>query len=140
VTRPAYAFAVDLPVPLAIAVDRLHEALAAERMGIVSEVDVQATLKAKLGLDVPPQRLLGVCSPAVAHALVEAEPDVAALLPCGCGVSEPSPGRARIVLQDPRTIAAVSTNAAVRDACEFARAALLRVVDRLEGRTASSRA
>lgn len=49
-------------------------------MGIVSEVDVQATLKAKLGLDSPPQRLLGVCSPAITHALMDAEPDPAALL------------------------------------------------------------
>ena len=79
----SYAFAIDLPLPLPEAVDALRAALTAEQMGIVSEVDVQATLKAKLGLDSHPQKLLGICSPKIAHALMGAEPDIAALLPCG---------------------------------------------------------
>ena len=126
-----YALTIDLPVALPAALAQLRAALEAEQMGIVSEVDVQATLKARMGLDVPPQRLLGVCSPKVAHALLTAEPDIAALLPCGCGVAEPTPGRSRIALQDPRTIAAATDNADVRAACELARAALRRVIDRL---------
>ena len=78
-----YAFSVELAQPLPQALEALRAALVAEQMGIVSEVDVQATLKAKLGLDTHPQRLLGVCSPTIAHALMAAEPDIAALLPCG---------------------------------------------------------
>lgn len=132
-----YAFAVDLPLPLPQAIERLREALAAEQMGIVSEVDVQATLKNKLGLDSHPQKLLGICSPKVAHALMGAEPDIAALLPCGCGAAEATPGRTRIVLQDPRVIAALTDNAEVRAASELARATLLRVVDRLASGTAA---
>jgi uncharacterized protein (DUF302 family) len=126
-----YAFAVDIAQPLPKTIDTLRAALTVEQMGIVSEVDVQATLKAKLGLDTHPQRLLGVCSPKIAHALMGAEPDIAALLPCGCGVSEAHPGRTRVVLQDPRVIAALSDSAEVRAACELAHAALRRVVDRL---------
>lgn len=132
-----YAFAIDLSLPLAPAVEALRAALAAEQMGIVSEVDVQATLKAKMGLDAHPQKLLGVCSPKVAHALMGAEPDIAALLPCGCGVAEPTPGRTRIVLQDPRVIAALSSHADVRVACELAHATLRRVVDRLAAHPAA---
>jgi uncharacterized protein (DUF302 family) len=79
---------------------------------------------------------LGVCSPGIAHALMDAEPDIAALLPCGCGVSEREPGRTRIVLQDPRAIGALATRPAVRPACEKAHAALRRVVDRLEAEAA----
>ena len=126
-----YAFTIDLPQALPEALDALRAALAAEQMGVVSEVDVQATLQARLGLASHPQRLLGVCSPAVAHALLTAEPDIAALLPCGCGLAETTPGRTRIALQDPRTIAAATDNAEVRAACERAHAALRRVVDRL---------
>lgn len=126
-----YAFAVELPQTLPQAIDTLRAALTAEQMGIVSEVDVQATLKAKLGLDSHPQKLLGICSPKIAHALMGAEPDIAALLPCGGGAAEPTPGRTRIVLQDPRVIAALSDNTEVRAACELAHAALRRVVDRL---------
>ena len=129
--RTPYAFALDLPLPLPAAIDALRSALAAEQMGIVSEVDVQATLKAKLGLDSHPQKLLGICSPKIAHTLMGAEPDIAALLPCGGGAAEPTPGRTRIVLQDPRVIAASSDHPEVHAACELAHAALRRVVDRL---------
>ncbi len=114
-----YAFVIELSLPLPVAVDALRAALAAEQMGIVSEVDVQATLKAKLGLDSHPQKLLGICSPRIAHALMGAEPDIAALLPCGGGASEPVPGHTRIVLQDPRVIAALSDNTEVEVPVEF---------------------
>ncbi len=129
-TRP-YALTVALPQPLSSAIESLRAALAAEKMGIVSEVDVQATLKAKLGLDSHPQKLLGICSPQVAHAILSAEPDLGALLPCGCGVSEVQPGQSRIVLQDPAIIAANTDNPAVHAACELATAALQRVASRL---------
>ena len=130
---PAYAFTLELSQPLAPAIDALRAALAAEQMGIVSEVDVQATLKAKLGLDSHPQRLLGICSPKVAHAILSAEPDMGAMLPCGCGVSEATPGVTRIALQDPAVIAAATDNPVVHAACEQAAATLQRVVARLTG-------
>jgi uncharacterized protein (DUF302 family) len=127
----SYALTIELPLPLAAATDALRAALAAEQMGVVSEVDVQATLKAKLGLDSHPQKLLGICSPKVAHAILSAEPDMGAMLPCGCGLSEAQPGTTRIALQDPSVIAAATAHAAVHAACDAARAALQRVVARL---------
>ena len=126
-----YAFTVELAQPMGQAMETLRAALAAEQMGIVSEVDVQATLKAKLGLDSAPARLVGVCSPRIAHQLMILDPDLAALLPCGCGVNESVPGRTRIALQDPRLIAAASGNPAVAEVTEEVRAALERVVARL---------
>ncbi|NWG75957.1 MAG: DUF302 domain-containing protein, partial [Rubrivivax sp.] len=81
--RTPYAFVVDVARPLPAVVDALRAALDTEQMGVVSEVDVQATLKAKLGLDTPPHRLLGLCSPRIVQALVAAEPDLGAMLPCG---------------------------------------------------------
>ena len=133
---PAYALPIELPQPLAAAIATLRAALAAEQMGIVSEVDVQATLKAKLGLDSHPQKLLGICSPKVAHAILSTEPDMGAMLPCGCGVAEAQPGVTRIALQDPAVIAAATDNPAVHAACELATAALRRVVVRLANGTA----
>jgi uncharacterized protein (DUF302 family) len=126
-----YCFAMDLPQPLPAALETLRAALSAEQMGIVSEVDVQAMLKTRPGADGHPQRLLGVCSPRIVQAMLAAEPDIAALLPCGCGLSEPTPGVTRVVLQDPRVIAAASGRPEVRAACELASAALRRVADRL---------
>jgi uncharacterized protein (DUF302 family) len=137
---PAYALTIDLPQPLAAAIESLRAALAAEQMGIVSEVDVQATLKAKLGLDSHPQKLLGICSPKVAHAILSAEPDMGAMLPCGCGVAEAQPGLTRIALQDPAVMAAATHNQAVHAACELATAALRRVVARLANVSANGTA
>ena len=67
--NPPYAFALTIAQPLAQAVETLRAALAAEQMGIVSEVDMQATLKAKLGIDSAPQRLLGVCAPKTGYMI-----------------------------------------------------------------------
>jgi len=130
-----YAFISELPLPLAGAIETLRAALMTEQMGIVSEVDVQATLKAKLGLDSHPQKLQGICSPRAAHALLTAAPNIGGLLPCGCGVSETNPGRTCIALQDPRVIATSSANAEVRAACELTSAALRRVVAHLADRS-----
>jgi uncharacterized protein (DUF302 family) len=94
-------------------------------------VDVQATLKNKLGVDSHPQKLLGVCSPRVAHTLITAEPDIAALLPCGCSVSEVHAGHTRIVFQDPLLIAAATDNAAIHAAMAGAREGVQRVVQAL---------
>lgn len=129
--NPHYAFIVEIDQSIAAATETLRTALVREQMGIVSEVDVQATLKNKLGLDSHPQRLLGICSPGIAHALMVAEPDIGALLPCGASVAEAVAGRTRIALQDPLVIAAQSQNPQVHEACERASAALRRVVDRL---------
>ena len=99
---------------------------------------MQATLKAKLGIDSAPQRLLGVCSPKVAHPLVTAEPDLAALLPCGASAHEATPGQTRVLLQDPRVIlaASASQDPAVQAVLEEARGAVLRVVVALGGQGA----
>jgi uncharacterized protein (DUF302 family) len=129
--KTPYAFTLELPQPLPAAIESLRAALAAEQMAIVSEVDVQALLQARLGGATRPQKLLGVCSARLAQALTSAEPDSAALLPCGCSVCETAPGRTRIALQDPRVIAALGDHTAVRAACELAHAALRRAMDRL---------
>ena len=103
---PAYALTIDLPRPLPDAIDVLQAALAAERLAIVSQVDVQAALKAGLGLDSHPQKPLRICSPTASHALLGAEPGIGAQLPFGGGVSEATPGVAHIAQQDPTVIAA----------------------------------
>ena len=126
-----YAMTCELDLPLAQALHTLRDALTAEQITVVTEVDVQAKLLAKLGVQSHPQRLLGICAPGVVHALLSAESDIGALLPCGCGVSEAVPGRTRIALQDPRLIAAASGNPKVRAVCEKASASVRRVIDRL---------
>ncbi len=103
-----YAHTVELHLPIEQAIDKLKATLADVKMGIVSEVDIQATLKAKLDHDMPPYRLLGICAPGIAKRVLEADRDAGALLPCGCCVYETAPGVTRIALQDPGVVASTA--------------------------------
>lgn len=106
-----YAHTVELALPIEQAIEKLKAALADAKMGVVSEVDVQAIMKAKIGHEIAPYRLLGVCAPGIAKRVLEADRDAGALLPCGCCVYESAPGTTRIALQDPAGIASLSGNA-----------------------------
>ena len=106
-----YAHTVELALPIEQAIEKLKATLAEAKMGVVSEVDVQAIMKTKIGHDMPPYRLLGVCAPGIAKRVIEADRDAGALLPCGCCVYESAPGTTRIALQDPAGIASLSGNA-----------------------------
>jgi uncharacterized protein (DUF302 family) len=71
-----------LDEPYESALPHVVEALKAEGFGVVSEIDVQKTIKDKLGIDVPAHTILGACNPTLAHAALQVEPDLGVLLPC----------------------------------------------------------
>lgn len=126
-----YAFTVDVALPLDQAIARLNELLMPEKLGVVSEVDVQAIMKAKLNHDMPAYKMLGVCGPGYAKRVLEADADLGAMLPCGCAVFDIGGGKTRIALQDPDTVAAVTDKAEIKTAMSEARAALERVAKQL---------
>jgi uncharacterized protein (DUF302 family) len=101
-----------IAAPLAEAEPLVREALAGAGFGILTEVDVQATLKAKLGADTRPYKILGACNPALAHASLQARPEVGAFLPCGVALFEQD-GVTRIVLQEPLAMAELFADAAL---------------------------
>lgn len=128
-----YAFTADVALPVDQAIARLKELLMAEKLGVVSEVDVQAIMKAKLNHDMPAYRMLGVCGPGHARRVLEADANLGAMLPCGCAVFDLGGGKTRIALQNPDTVATVTDNAAVQATMAEARAALERVAQQLAG-------
>jgi len=91
-------------------VGMMREALAASGFGVLTEIDLQATLKAKLDVDVPAQVILGACRPNLAHAAIVAEPSIAVFLPCNVVVRDAGGGRTIIEAMDPGFMIEVTGN------------------------------
>lgn len=82
---------------------RVRQALSEQGFGVLTEIDVSATLKAKLGVDRPPLKILGACNPNFAHRALQIDPSVSLLLPCNV-VIEAVDGQSRIAAVDPRDL------------------------------------
>ena len=128
-----YEFNVTLDLPGEQAVERLREALQSEQLGIVSEVDVQAIFKAKMGKDIPAYRILGACNPGLADRVLAAEPNAGALLPCNVVVRDAGDGRTVVSFMDPVAVLGLSSSPAAHAVAAEARAKLERVAAKLAG-------
>ena len=126
-----YGFNVTLDVPFAAAVEKVTEALKQEGFGVLSDIDVQATLKAKIGVDTPAYRILGACNPRFAHRALTAEPDIGLLLPCNVIVRAENDGRTTIGFMDPAAILKLVDNREVHELGREVRTVLERVRDSL---------
>ncbi len=106
---------------------RVEAALKAEGFGVLTEIDVQATMKAKLDIEQAPYLILGACNPSLAHRAIEADPSVGALLPCNVVLRED--GIETIVeVLDPMAALSIVRSSAVQAVAEDAKARLQRVI------------
>lgn len=107
------------------------EALKAEGFGVLTEINVQETLKNKLGVDVPAHRILGACNPKLAHRALSAAPQIGLLLPCNVTVRQLEDGKVEVSLVDPLLMLGVAETAELGPVAEEAAARLQRVRDAL---------
>lgn len=125
------AFETVSPLAFVEAVARAREALAKEGFGVLTEIDVQATLKAKLGADVEPHVILGACHPPSVHRSLTAAPEVGVLLPCNLTVSVEG-GRTVVRAMNPKSVMGIIGKPELVSIGEHVGAALRRVVEACE--------
>ncbi len=123
----SYTFGTTVPMSVAEARPIVEAALKAEGFGVLTEIDVAATMKAKLGIDGPPYLILGACNPPLAHRALEADPSTGALLPCNVVIRDQA-GQTIVEAMDPAAVLGVVQSAAIEPIAREARERLLRVI------------
>ncbi len=128
-----YTLSVTVTKPFVAALAATREALAANGFGVLTEIDLAATLQKKLGVDVAPQVILGACNPPSAYAALQAEESIGVLLPCNVVVRSVGPDTTIVEAIDPSTMHELTRNDAIRPVSERVGGMLQAVLDALGG-------
>ena len=128
-----YGIGVTVDLPYERAVERIREELAREGFGVLTEIDVRATLKKKLDVDFRPYVILGACNPPMAHKALSAEIDIGLLLPCNVVVyATDDPGRSVVTALDPEEALKLTGNPDIESVATEVKRRLEAALNRLE--------
>lgn len=120
----SYGITTTLDQPFEQTLTAVREALAGQGFGILTEIDMAATMKAKLDVDIAPQVILGACNPPLAYRALQAEESIGLLLPCNVVVRAAGAGRTTVEALDPQVMVAVTGNDELRTVADDATARL----------------
>ncbi|OZB75770.1 MAG: hypothetical protein B7X28_01845 [Halothiobacillus sp. 13-55-253] len=129
----SYVFSVTSPKDYESTIPMVTEALKQEGFGVLTTIDVAATLKAKLGIERKPYIILGACNPTFAHQAMEAEPDIGALLPCNVVVRTEPDDSVSVVFMDPVSVLGMVNQPGVDKVGHEVREKLMRVAEAVRG-------
>jgi uncharacterized protein (DUF302 family) len=127
----SYYFSKILPLGFDQAVRRTTEALKNEGFGIITDIDVKETLKAKIGVEFRNYRILGACNPKLAHEALQLEDKIGTMLPCNVVVQEVDSDRTEIAAIDPVASMQAINNLRLKEAAERVQTLLRHVIDAL---------
>jgi uncharacterized protein (DUF302 family) len=130
-TVVAYYFSKILSADFDEAVERTTEALKREGFGIITEIDIQQTLKKKINVEFRPYRILGACNPALALEALKLEDKVGTMLPCNVIVQAASPGQVEVAAIDPVASMKAIENPALLEKARAIRAKLEKAINSL---------
>ena len=132
VLATGYTLSATTDLPFAEAVERVREELKVDGFGVLCEIDVQATMKAKLGVDGEPYTILGACNPPLAHRALQAEPELGVLLPCNVVVYVRN-GETHVSAVDAERMLSIVGNEQLAPIAADVRSRLAAVVERVVG-------
>jgi len=128
-----YGFTITTPLSYTAAIEAVTAALKTEGFGVLTTIDVQATLKQKLGAEMPCYTILGACNPPLAHRALSAEPEIGLLLPCNVVVRADGPGHTLVQALDPQVMVQVTGRPELKDVADEAAVRLRTALSTLTG-------
>lgn len=131
--QAGYYIATTVDAPFDAVVARVIEGLKAQEFGVLTDIDVQATMKAKIGAEMPRYRILGACNPKFAYEALKLESKLGVLLPCNVIVRETIDGRVEVASVDPVTAMERTGNRELESTAHEVRDRLTRMIDALAG-------
>jgi len=129
----SYGITVRLPAPFAPTVERVRAALKEQGFGVLTEIDVRATLRDKLGAELEDYLILGACNPPLAHRALQADRDIGLLLPCNVVVRADGPNATLVQALDPQVMVEVTGRPELKEVADEATTRLRAALETLTG-------